>query len=384
MFVACSGDPPTTPLADASAPKVAIDTQAMTMSRIAHGYLKQLRDGAAGKGLSDSARQERIAHVQQMLNAADSAISASKRGVAPAMASGYDGSVPTESSPTTNDGVFVSAGTFTDLCLSCGNATGFVQTSLLGILTSSTSASIQSGGRSYSPSSGTMTCVGAFCSSSINLSAIVDCRVAKASGTATSNGAYLYRLYIANVSLFSINTYDDDECGPVPALNVSLGASSISVGTSTQAVTTCVGFVQWSSNAPAVASVSNTGVVTGISSGSAEISATCGANRGSATIQVTYANDQVDQCDDPMTPMVETCDDASSQSVSAYSVTYTRPGYSGEADDSWFTQPEYTETYTVVCDVTDWYEWNLEHTAAHYVDTVVNSCWLQPYDGNNH
>ena len=102
-------------------------------------------------------------------------------------------------------------------------------------------------------------------------------------------------------------------------------------------------------------------------------------------IQVNYADTEPDSdnCDDLMTPAVESCDDGSSHTNPPYSVTYTRPGYYGEADDSWFTQPEFTETYTVVCDVTDWYEWNWDMTAAHYVGTDVNACWLVPYIGGN-
>jgi hypothetical protein len=89
-------------------------------------------------------------------------------------------------------------------------------------------------------------------------------------------------------------------------------------------------------------------------------------------------------CDDPMTPAAESCDDPNSPSNYApYSVTYTRPGYYGDAPEEWFTTPEYTEVYSVTCDVKDWYEWNADHTAAHYVGTEVLSCWLVPYNGED-
>jgi uncharacterized protein YjdB len=378
MLVACSGDPPTTPHNHAGALNHAVDTQMVAMSKIAKSYLQQLRDGIAGHSLSDAAKQLRLEHVQQFVRSADSAIDASSKG--PAL-DYVPGSEPP--SGLTAEDVFVKAGTFTDLCLSCQNAVGFVQTSVLGILTSSTQASIQVDGRSYSPSTGPATCVGAFCLSLIDLSPIVDCRVKNASGTATSQAAYLWRLYSVNVTAFGMTTYDDDQCVTVPPISVSLGASSISVGASTQATASCYNYLQWSSSAPWIASVSNTGVVTGVSAGRSEISATCGANRGSAMISVTYADDPADSCDDPMTPAAESCDDQTTPN-DPYSVTYTRPGYYGEADDSWFTLPEFTESYTVVCDVTDWYEWNSDHTAAHYVDTVVNSCWLEPYNGGHH
>ena len=103
-------------------------------------------------------------------------------------------------------------------------------------------------------------------------------------------------------------------------------------------------------------------------------------------IRVDYADTDAnsDNCDDLLTPAVERCEDGSSQGRDPFSVTYTRPGYYGDADDAWFTTPEFTETYTVVCDVTDWYEWNWDHTTAHYVGTDVNSCWLVPYIGGHH
>ena len=93
---------------------------------------------------------------------------------------------------------------------------------------------------------------------------------------------------------------------------------------------------------------------------------------------------QSDPCDDPMTPAVDSCDDPSAQLDAPFGVSYTRPGVYGEAEDSWFTDASYTQVYTVVCDVTDWYQWNSDHSAKIYLDTEINSCWLQPYFGSEH
>jgi hypothetical protein len=380
MLVACSGDPPTAPRALATDPAPTIDTQAVRMSRVANGYLKQLRDGVTARKLGDSARVERALHVQRFIHAADSAVSISRSGIGSAR---FD-DVPESTDPPTPPawGWFVDAGTFTDLCLSCKSVTGFMESSIVGIISSSTSASIQTGGRSYSPSSGVNSCLGAFCMSSIDLTPIVDCRVNSAQGTATSTASYLVRVLYINWALSTKTTFDQDECQTTPLIPVTLGASSISVGATTQASSPCVGLPEWSTNAPHIARVSSTGLITGAGAGSAEISVTCGANRGSAIINVTLAETQqtAGACDDPMTPMVETCDDPSAPTYAPYGVTYTRDGRYGEFPSVWYTE-DY-RGYTAVCDVTDWYEWNADHTAAHYVGTDVNYCWLEPYVGN--
>ena len=44
---------------------------------------------------------------------------------------------------------------------------------------------------------------------------------------------------------------------------------------------------------------------------------------------------------------------------------------------------EYTQTYTVYCDVTDWYQWNADHTESYYIGTDINYCWLVPYNGGH-
>jgi hypothetical protein len=357
------------------------------MSRLAEDYLRQLRDGVAGRTLNDAQRRERIENVAQFVRV--TRLSTPSDAHPPkASATLSESDAPLGSAPAPI-GVFVEAGTFTDLCLACKSATSFVQTSVIGILTSSTQATINTGGRTYGPSSGIVTCLTGFCISQVDLSPIVDCRVNPASGTATGNAVWMIRFLGINVTGSTHTSYDQDECTPVGPITVTL-AADISVGASTQALSSCLTYPQWSSTAPAVATVSTLGVVTGVASGSADISATCGSNRGSATIKVHLAEEVQTQnpnggstCDDPMTPAVESCDDATAQHRDPYSVTYTRPGYYGEADDSWFTSPEYAD-YTVVCDVTDWYEWNSDLTAAHYVDTVVNSCWLEPYNGNHH
>jgi len=143
--------------------------------------------------------------------------------------------------------------------------------------------------------------------------------------------------------------------------------------------------VPWSSGNPSVASVDSYGAVTGNRSGSAEIAATCNGMRGSAVIEVHMAEEQTSggACDDLMTPAVEDCDDSGTQTPDLYSTTYTRPGSYGEADPSWFTEPEYTQTYTVYCDVTDWYQWNADHTESYYLGTDINYCWLVPYNGGH-
>jgi len=394
MSVACSDEPPVAPTVAATPAASSVpDPKLLSMSTMARGYLKSLNDGTAGAGLSDTQRAERTKHVAQVVELIDASIAQPLRAPlrivpdhadASALASSdlepYPGSEVLQFPP-----MFVDAGTFTDLCLGCQKATGFVQTNYPGIVTSVTQATIHVDGQTFGPSSGTSTCLGVACTSQIDLSPIVDCRQKPASGTATSTGTFLLRFKIFNIDFGSKNTYASGECAPVK-LTVTLGSSAISVGSSTQALSTCVGYTQWSSGTPSVARVDDYGVVTGVGSGNAEISATCNAMRGSAMIRVDYADTDAnsDSCDDLMTPAVETCENGSSQGPDPYSVTYTRPGYYGEADDSWFTLPEYTETYTVVCDVTDWYEWNWDHTAAHYVGTDVNSCWLEPYIGGHH
>ena len=275
--------------------------------------------------------------------------------------------------------VFVDAGTFTDLCLPCQTANGFMETRYLGYLTSSTTALINVGGSTYNPSSGNWNCFGIACSSVVDLRPIVDCRQRPASGTASSTAIYFTKLKIFNLNLFFKDTYASGECVPPQPPTVSLASSSISVGTSTQATSNCVGYVQWSSGNPAVATVDAYGVVTGKAAGNAEISASCLGMRGSAMVEVHLAEAPTsgESCDDVMTPAVEDCDGPNTTTPERYSRTYTRPGNPGEADPLWFNA-KFAYVYRVVCDVTDWYEWNADHTAAHYVGTDINSCWLVP------
>jgi hypothetical protein len=365
------------------------------MFTMARSYLKNLNDGIAGATLTKDERRERVEQVAQFVKTAEGAIATPATARLRIAPPGADAAALADVIPTPESGgqmlwpIFVDAGTFTHLCLACQKATGFVATNYIGLITASTQATINVGGSTYNPSSGNVQCVGVNCMSQINLSPIVDCRQRPASGTASSTGIFFLKVQVANLELGSKNTYASGECAP-PRVTVTLGSSSISVGASTQATSTCVGFVQWSSGTPSVATVDGSGVVRGVGSGVAEISATCNSVRGTAMIDVHYAETNVNPgpgpsgCDDLMTPAVESCDDPYTQTNPPYSVTYTRPGYYGEADDAWFTQPEFTETYTVVCDVTDWYEWNSGNMGAHYVGTDVNSCWLEPYSGGHH
>jgi hypothetical protein len=387
MSVACSADPPTAPATHTLRAPTAPDERLVAMRTTATTYLENLKAGVAGGGLSATERQTRIQHVQTFIKLADSSLKAPLAAPVRLPPNGSDAKavaaeMQSDPPPTgLTDWIFESSGTFTDLCLACKTANGFALTKWAGLITSITQAVITSGGETYNPSSGATMCVGVNCMSQIDLSPIVDCRERPASGTASSTEIFFVKVSLANVSLSSVNTYASGECAP-PSVTVTLGASSISVGASTQAHSSCIGVPRWSSGTPRVATVDGSGVVTGIASGTAEISATCGGVRGSQMIEVHFA--ETDSCDDPMTPATETCDDSSSQNYPPYSVTYTRPGYYGDADPSWFTQPEFTETYTVVCDVTDWYQWNSDHTAAYYLGTDINSCWLQPYNGNQH
>jgi hypothetical protein len=395
LSVACSAEPSVAPTAGPRPSSAAPDPKLVEMIAMARNYLKNLNDGIAGTALTKQERRDRVEHVTQFVKTAEGSIASPATARLRIVSSDADAAALADVIPTPETGgemllpIFIEAGTFTDLCLACQTATGFVATNYLGIITSLTQATINVGGSIYNPSSGNVQCLGYNCMSQVNLAPIVDCRQRPASGTASSTGIYFLKLKIANVELGSKNTYASGECAP-PNVTVTLGSSSISVGSTTQATSTCVGFVQWASGTPSVATVDASGIVRGVGSGVAEISATCNSVRGSAMIDVHLANTNVNPgpapsgCDDPMTPAVEDCDNPYTQTNPPYSVTYTRPGYYGEADDAWFTQPEFTETYTVVCDVTDWYEWNSGNMGAHYVGTDVNSCWLEPYNGGHH
>jgi hypothetical protein len=391
MSVACSAEPSAAPNAGPKTATGVPDPKLISMSKIARGYLQSLNDGTAGTTLNEAQRNERIKHVAQFVKLADASIAGTSSAlrVAP---DGANAALLASDPPTPESGspqappMFEDAGTFTDLCLGCQTATGFVATNYPGIVTSVTQATIHVGGLTYSPSSGISTCVGFNCVSQIDLRPIVDCRQRPADGTASSTGTFLLRFKILNIDFGTKNTYASGECRP-PSVTVSLGASAISVGTSTQATSSCVGYTQWASGASRVATVNEYGVVTGVSAGTAEISATCNSVRGSAMITVNLADTDpnTDSCDDLMTPAVESCDDPSSgQTWPPFSATYTRGGYWGEADPDWYTLPEFTQYYTVVCDVTDWYQWNSSHTVAYYVGTDVNSCWLVPYIEGHH
>ena len=83
---------------------------------------------------------------------------------------------------------------------------------------------------------------------------------------------------------------------PVGSVAVTLGSSAISIGSTTQAtvvvkdstgtvVTDRV--VTWSSSAPSIATVSSTGMVTGVAAGSATITATSESKSGSASVSVS-------------------------------------------------------------------------------------------------
>ena len=393
MSVACSAEPTTAPSSGAKPSLGVPDPKLIAMSSGAQSYLKNLNSGIAGIALSNAERNERIKHVSGFLKTVDASIAAPENAPLrmapdnPGLGAVADEEAPT---PETEYGssalpdVFVAAGTFTDLCLPCQTANGFVETNYLGYLTSSTTALITVGGSTYNPSSGNWNCIGIACSSVVDLRPIVDCRQRPASGTASSTAIYFTKLKIFNLNLFFKDTYASGECVPPQPPTVSLASSSISVGTSTQATSSCVGYVQWSSGNPAVASIDDYGVVTGKASGNAEISASCLGMRGSAMIEVHLAEEptSTDSCDDLMTPDVESCDDSSTQSPERFSTTYTRAGQPGEADPLWFNV-KFAYVYTVMCDVTDWYQWNADHTAAYYIGTDINSCWLVPNNGGD-
>jgi hypothetical protein len=393
MCVACSAEPTVAPTIGAKPVSGTPDPKLIKMADAARIYLKNLNEGKAGASLSAADRSERIKRVSEFVEVATAAIATPQRArlrVAPAGANLNELAdvVPLDEEEGESSGeslssyvwpIFVESGTFTDLCLSCQNATGFMQTNYFGLLTSSTQATINVGGLTYNPSSGNASCFGANCLSQIDLAPIVDCHARPASGTASSTATFFVKLKLMNISLGSMNTYDTDECVPPVTPTVTLGSSSISVGVSTQATSSCVTSVQWSSGNAAVASVDVYGVVTGRGAGTAEISAYCNGMRGSATIEVHFAEQTPtgDSCDDPMTPDTETCETGTTQPADRYSRTYTRPGNPGEADPLWFNA-KYALVYKVVCDVTDWYQWNADHTAAYYVGTDINSCWLEP------
>ena len=390
MSLACSAEPTAAPTLGPKPSLGVPDPKLIKMSNIAHAYLKNLNDGIAGTTLSSAARDERRRHVAEFIKLADAAIATPLRAqlrIAPDSARLDDlaDEIPTpESGETFPWPIFVDAGTFTDLCLACQTATGFVQTNYVGLLKASTNATINVGGATFNPSSGESMCLGTNCLSQIDLRSIVDCHQRPASGTASSVAIFIVKLSFYNMDLGSKNTYASGECVPPVPPTVTFGSSSISVGNTTRATSNCVGYVQWSSGKPSVASVDAYGGVTGVGAGTAEIAATCNGMRGSAVIEVHLAEEPTssDSCDDVMTPGVETCDDQSTQSPERYSVTYTRPGTPGEADPAWFGL-KMTLVYKVVCDVTDWYEWNADHTEAYYVGTVIDSCWLVPLSGSD-
>ena len=393
MSVACSAEPTVAPTIGTKPVSRAADPKLLEISTMAHAYLKNLNDRTAGNALTDAQRNERIEHVARFVQAVDGSIRTPETAELRIAPENADHGALAEEAPTPESesgstawiDVFVDAGTFTDLCLPCQTANGFVETRYLGLLTSSTSALINVGGAMYNPSSGNWNCIGFACSSVVDLRPIVDCWQRPASGTASSTAIYFTKAKLFNLNLFFKDTYARGECVPPQPPTVSLGSSSISVGASTQATSNCVGYVQWSSGNPGVASVDSYGAVTGNRSGSAEIAATCNGMRGSAVIEVHMAEEQTSggACDDLMTPAVEDCDDPGTQTPDLYSTTYTRPGSYGEGDASWFTEPEYTQTYTVYCDVTDWYQWNADHTESYYLGTDINYCWLVPYNGGH-
>ena len=391
MSVACSAEPTVAPTV-ATRPSLGVpDPSLIKMSNIAHTYLKNLNDGIAGTTLSEAERNERRRHVGEFITIADGAIATPLRAqlwVAPDSAR-FDQLAEELPAPESGESfpwpIFVDGGTFTDLCLACQTATGFVQTNYIGLLKSSTNATINVGGAMFNPSSGESMCIGTNCLSQIDLRSIVNCRQGPASGTASSVAIFFLKVSFYNMDLGSKNTYANGECVPPAPPTVTFASSSISVGSTTQATSNCVGYVQWSSGKESVASVNSYGVVAGVGAGSAEISATCNGMRGSAVIDVHLAEEptNTDSCDDVMTPGVETCEDQNTtQTPDRYSVTYTRPGQYGEADPLWFSL-KMTLVYKVVCDVTDWYEWNADHTEAHYVDTVIDRCWLVPLNGSD-
>jgi hypothetical protein len=94
-------------------------------------------------------------------------------------------------------------------------------------------------------------------------------------------------------------TQDNGSTPPVlTTVSVSLGASSIQVGQSTQATaagldqhgaTISTGAVTWASTSPSVASVSEEGAITAISAGQTGITASAGGKTGTATLTVVAA-----------------------------------------------------------------------------------------------
>jgi trimeric autotransporter adhesin len=78
--------------------------------------------------------------------------------------------------------------------------------------------------------------------------------------------------------------------GPTTSIQTGQTVQMTAVGTYNDGSTNTVSNVYWSSSATSIASVSGSGIVTGVSSGQATITGSSGTVTGTATITVTIAN----------------------------------------------------------------------------------------------
>jgi len=266
-------------------------------------------------------------------------------------------------------GEFVTSGTFTDLELTQGAAYAFTNVTVLAVLAENTIGNVTVGGQVYifgaDGNSGIPT---TFWNSITPLPPVVDCNSVSATGSAQTTHTASWSVEGIGIVIGSTTTYDEGRaCEPPSAqIIVTLGRSSISVGDYTTATATTAtssgvptngcSYFEWASTNPSVAQVDASGNVTGVNSGSAQLSASCLGMTGWADITVTMASScetqstQIIYDDGPDAGSPVSCSDAGNGSTLGNGSNCAEQYiYIDESDDGGVTWYEIWEGWAMVC-----------------------------------
>lgn len=227
------------------------------------------------------------------------------------------------------------------------------------------------------------------------------------SGVSTEVRTALYTL-LSNVAFDDNATYTDElaviqswatECTAVTLSASTASISGSSTVTLTATTTPAGGTVTWTSSNTAVATVSSAGVVTGVSNGSATITATCGDVSATCAVTVsgfatltgitaTFTQSgavyDTDTLDSLKANLVVTAnyDNSTSESVSDYTLSGTlaegtstiTASYGGFTDTFTVNVTSLTETVTV-----SWSGSGAEKTSSIINATAANVYWSLPF-----
>jgi hypothetical protein len=189
-------------------------------------------------------------------------------------------------------GGFDMSATYTDLSLGNRKVVSYSTATIIALISQSTYGIITVDGTPYAVQGGA-SCLLRTCLAEDQLHPAIDCRVNAAMGNVSTSHKAEWRVLGFGITIASVTTHDSDSCPQPAQILVTLGNTSVSVGSTVHAQSNCAptSTTTWASNQPLVASINQDGIITGVNAGTAEISVTCQASRGTAVITVTLADD---------------------------------------------------------------------------------------------